>query len=240
MLYKRLYLFVFLLAGVILYTGCSSTSSSTRYKPKTDYRKPKDKSVRFTSDDRDIATVDTVKMDPRLYQDDHDDPDVIPSEESPVDLSVVIQKYGSGLNNQNSYYSTAREKILMEVIKYLNTPYKFGGNSKNGIDCSAFTQTIYMNTLQFPLSRTAREQYTQGIIIDNKDELEFGDLVFFNTRRRVKPGHVGIYIGENLFAHASSKKGVIVSSLTHEYYNRTYMGARRIESLAEVLNNPHQ
>jgi cell wall-associated NlpC family hydrolase len=125
--------------------------------------------------------------------------------------------------------STAKEKTLMEIIKYLNTPYKFGGNSKKGIDCSAFTQTIYNNAISINLLRSAREQYTQGISVD-KTQLQFGDLVFFNTRRRVRPGHVGIYIGDNLFAHASSKHGVIVSSLDHEYYTRTYMGARRMEN----------
>ena len=63
----------------------------------------------------------------------------------------------------------------------------------------------------------------------DRTELKFGDLVFFNTRRRVKPGHVGIYIGDNLFAHASSKLGVTISSLEHDYYNKRYMGARRID-----------
>ena len=77
--------------------------------------------------------------------------------------------------------------------------------------------------------RSAKEQFTQGIVIDNKEELKFGDLVFFNTRRRVKPGHVGIYLGDNLFVHASSKNGVIVTPLTHDYYTKRYMGARRIE-----------
>jgi cell wall-associated NlpC family hydrolase len=60
-------------------------------------------------------------------------------------------------------------------------------------------------------------------------------LVFFNTRRRVKPGHVGIYIGDNLFAHASSKSGVTVSSLDYDYYSNRYMGARRVDSTS-VLN----
>ena len=119
----------------------------------------------------------------------------------------------------------------MEIIKYLDTPYKYGGNSINGIDCSAFTKTIYGNVLSIDLLRSARDQYTQGIIINNRDELKFGDLVFFDTRRRVKPGHVGIYIGDNLFAHSSSKNGVIVSSLDQDYYSRKFMGGRRIENL---------
>ncbi len=96
------------------------------------------------------------------------------------------------------------------------------------IDCSAFTQTIYKNTLAINLERSARLQYKQGIEISEIENLKFGDLVFFNTRTRVRPGHVGIYIGENLFAHASSKKGVTISSLDHSYYVKRYMGGRRI------------
>ncbi len=120
----------------------------------------------------------------------------------------------------------------MEIIRYLNTPYKYGGTTKKGIDCSAFTQAVFDHAVDFQLLRTARGQYTQGIEIDNKDNLKFGDLVFFNTRRRVKPGHVGIYIGDDLFAHASSKNGVIVSSLDHTYYANRFMGGRRMEVLS--------
>ena len=125
--------------------------------------------------------------------------------------------------------SSKRELMLMEIIKYMDTPYKFGGNSLNGIDCSAFTQNVYQSAWMLNLNRSAREQYKQGIVIEDRRELEFGDLVFFNTRKRVKPGHVGIFIGDNLFVHASSKSGVTISSLDHDYYNKRYMGARRIE-----------
>ena len=119
----------------------------------------------------------------------------------------------------------------MEIIRYLNTPYKYGGNSLNGIDCSAFTQNVYRDSWLLDLNRSARDQYQQGIVIEERSDLKFGDLVFFNTRRRVKPGHVGIYIGENLFAHASRKRGVTVSSLDEDYYSRKYMGAKRMEGL---------
>ena len=118
--------------------------------------------------------------------------------------------------------------MLMEILKYINTPYKYGGTTSNGIDCSAFTQSVYNKSLAVNLQRTAREQYHEGEEIDNIDDLKFGDLVFFNTRRRVKPGHVGIYIGDHLFAHAS-KNGVTVSSLDLDYYAKRFMGGRRID-----------
>jgi lipoprotein Spr len=127
--------------------------------------------------------------------------------------------------------NSTKERMLMEIIKFLDTPYKYGGNSKNGIDCSAFTQAIFQNTFSVALLRSARDQYTQGSVIDNREGLKFGDLIFFNTRRRVRPGHVGIYIGDNLFAHSSSKNGVIVSSLDLDYYSKRFMGGRRLDGL---------
>ncbi|MCC7093281.1 MAG: C40 family peptidase, partial [Ignavibacteriaceae bacterium] len=104
-------------------------------------------------------------------------------------------------------------------------------------DCSAFTQIIFKNVFNLSLERSARLQYTQGSVIEKGDELKVGDLVFFNTRKRVRPGHVGIYIGDNLFAHASSKKGVTITELDYEYYSRTFMGARRFETNG-ISNSP--
>ena len=158
------------------------------------------------------------------------DPSDLPTEEPDIEISKVL-----GTNKSEHYdlpgfdYTTIKEQMLMEVIKYLGTPYKYGGTTKNGIDCSAFTQMLYKDVFKIDLQRSARLQFTQGKEISDKDELQFGDLVFFNTRKRVKPGHVGLYIGENLFAHASSTKGVTISLLDYDYYSRTYMGARRFD-----------
>jgi cell wall-associated NlpC family hydrolase len=88
---------------------------------------------------------------------------------------------------------------------------------------------LYKNVFNISLQRSARLQFNQGREVSGKDELQFGDLVFFNTRKRVKPGHVGLYIGENLFAHASSAKGVTISSIDYDYYSRRFMGARRFD-----------
>lgn len=155
-------------------------------------------------------------------------------EEKSIDISYLLKNYSSGNTDPSQPDRVnSREKVLMEVIKYLNTPYVYGGNSADGIDCSAFTRTVIGNTFSFGLPRSAREQYQVGEEIDGKDDLEFGDLVFFNTRRRVRPGHVGIYLGDNLFAHASSHNGVIVSSLDSTYYAKRYMGARRLETVAK-------
>lgn len=201
--------------------SCSSSSYSSRYNNDSDKNKDEIKSQqRFSDKEEEANTVDTLQ----------EEDDEIPDDQG-IDITSVMSQLNSDNNETDldADNGTLKEKMLMEIIKYLNTPYKYGGNSTRGIDCSAFTQTVYNNVLSFNLNRSAREQYKQGIEVDNPEDLKFGDLVFFNTRRRVKPGHVGIYIGDNLFAHASSRNGVIVSSLDQSYYSRRFMGGRRIE-----------
>lgn len=124
--------------------------------------------------------------------------------------------------------SKKKEKFLAEIIGYLNTPYRYGGNSRTGIDCSAFTQSVYINSLNVSLPRTAREQYRAWQTFEDRDELKFGDLIYFNTSSIYYPGHVGIYLDDDLFAHASSSKGVIISSLENNYYANRFIGANRV------------
>jgi cell wall-associated NlpC family hydrolase len=218
MFIKILLLFI---SGIML-MGCSAVSN--RYAPKSPPPEEK-KDLRYSQNQ--TTPTDTLSIDD---YDDENDEDIEPApEDEAIDISEVMSRFSAKSEDISVENSSLKERTLMEIIKYLNTPYKFGGNSKKGIDCSAFTQTVFNNASYYNLLRTAREQYTQGVAVD-KSELQFGDLVFFNTRRRVRPGHVGIYIGDNLFAHASTKQGVIVSSLDHDYYTRTYMGARRVDN----------
>ena len=239
--YLRNFLFCLSILFIIFITGCSSSLNSERYKTKTEKTETEKKSpIRFTdeNDNKNPITKDEKINDEDLktaalsedIDSEENDADDIPEEHNKVDLSGVSSRILS--NNESNKFSTVKEKMLMEIIRYLNTPYKYGGTTKKGIDCSAFTQAVFSHAIDFQLLRTARAQFTQGIEIDNKEDLKFGDLIFFNTRRRVKPGHVGIYIGDNLFAHASSKNGVIVSSLEHNYYSTRFMGARRLEFLS--------
>jgi cell wall-associated NlpC family hydrolase len=231
--FRLVVLFLFSAFGIIFYSGCASTSSSIRYHNSTDKPDEKNSTVRFgakedtSSNKFNEAANDTSNT----YDITTDtDPDDLPANEKKIDISTILKRYtqkdkGSDISPG---VTSVREKILMEIIKYLDTPYKYGGSSKNGIDCSAFTQAVYSRSLSIPLERSARDQFQMGDVIGEREDLQFGDLVFFNTRRRVKPGHVGIYIGDNLFAHSSSKYGVIVSSLDDDYYSNRFMGGRRI------------
>lgn len=107
--------------------------------------------------------------------------------------------------------------------------YRLGGSDKNGIDCSAFVQRLYENVFCINLVRTAFQQFKNCKMVWNTDSLEEGDLVFFHTRGRKRITHVGIYLANNYFVHASSSQGVIISSLTDRYWSRFYAGAGKIK-----------
>jgi len=195
----------------ILIVSCSSSSIKQRYKTISDEENKLKKSVRFSSDN-----------DEALYRNEFDEE---PIEDHPVNVEKFIVK------NEPHYISpqklTIREQMMMEIVKYLNTPYQYGGNNSNGIDCSAFTQNVFSKSLNHKLLRTASQQFQNGEKILSKSSLKFGDLVFFNTTKDSFPGHVGIILGEDLFAHASFSKGVTVSSLQSSYFKTRYVGARR-------------
>ncbi|MGI6595941.1 MAG: LysM peptidoglycan-binding domain-containing protein [Candidatus Ratteibacteria bacterium] len=120
---------------------------------------------------------------------------------------------------------TFREKILTESFNFLNMPYKLGGSGKTSIDCSTLVRCVY-EKIGIKLPNTSYKQYAEGQPI-SKEEIEEGDLLFFYNKGSV--GHVGIYIGDNMFIHASSnEKKVTIASLENAYFKRNYAGARRI------------
>jgi murein DD-endopeptidase / murein LD-carboxypeptidase len=116
------------------------------------------------------------------------------------------------------------------INEWWGTRYQYGGNSKDGIDCSALMQAI-LNNGTVSLPRTAKEQYDVTHRI-NRGELVEGDLVFFNTRGGVS--HVGVYLQNNKFAHAATSGGVMISDLDEAYWAKKYIGAGRITK-EEVL-----
>ena len=122
--------------------------------------------------------------------------------------------------------------MLVKVAKsFMGAPYKYGGNTVKGLDCSAYVKKIY-EIFDVQLPRSAREQFRVGSQI-KKEELAVGDLVFFKTKRYVKyPTHVGIYIGDGNFIHSSSghgRIGVKIDALSSDYYTKAFTGATRIK-----------
>ncbi len=122
---------------------------------------------------------------------------------------------------------TANPILYSYLDKWLGTPYRYGGFSIKGVDCSGLTKLIYENVYGVSIARTAIEIVKYVKRLSSDDELKEGDLVFFNTRNN-RVSHVGVYLGNNKFIHASTQQGVVVSSLESTYYKRTFLFAGRI------------
>jgi cell wall-associated NlpC family hydrolase len=133
-------------------------------------------------------------------------------------------------NSLGKWNNTEERNLLVRVVRnFLGVPYRLGGSTLKGIDCSAFVKKIY-EIFNVQLPRTAREQFLFGRKVE-KNQLEKGDLVFFRTRR-ANNGHVGIYIGDNQFVHASSHdKEVKVDTLDAPYFNQRFLRGVRLKEL---------
>jgi cell wall-associated NlpC family hydrolase len=118
---------------------------------------------------------------------------------------------------------------LWEYIdEWYGTHYHFGGTTKQGIDCSAFAGGLMSAVFGIGLPRMAKDQYHTGGHV-TKNDLQEGDLVFFHTTRK-GVSHVGVYLTNNKFVHASVAYGVVISDLNDPYYSRTFVGARRAKT----------
>jgi cell wall-associated NlpC family hydrolase len=217
-----------LLSVLFLLSDCSSSSISQRYGQKKDKTENTNDIVKFTNEN-----------------------DIMPDTLTDIDISLdSLDEYNEHMaiqnkNNQEAYLTkltnrtdtsvAGKDLLMMKIIELRDSPYKYGGNSKDGLDCSAFTRLVFQSTFDYNLPRSAREQYQVGLKINSRDSLQTGDLVFFNTSRRRFPGHVGIYLGENLFVHASRSLGVTISSLDEKYYTKRYVGSRRINEINNKL-----
>ncbi len=112
------------------------------------------------------------------------------------------------------------------IENWYGTPYRLGGTNKNGIDCSAFVQQLYDEVYNLGLLRTSREQFSHAASI-RREELREGDLVFFRIRSK-NISHVGVYLSDGKFVHASVSRGVVISDLDDKYWQRYYAGAGRV------------
>ena len=117
-------------------------------------------------------------------------------------------------------------RLIATAKKYMGTPYRFGGTTPKGFDCSGFVQFVF-RCHGFAIPRAADEQYYLGKKIKNRQELEPGDLVFFTTYEK-GASHCGIYLGKNQFIHVSSRRGVRVDSLDDEYWKPRWYGGKHI------------
>ena len=112
------------------------------------------------------------------------------------------------------------------LYKWLGTPYKYAGNTKKGIDCSGFTKAVISEAYHTKLRGSSRDIYSKCKSVD-KDELYEGDLVFFKINKS-NISHIGIYLQDGYFVHASVSKGVMINNLSETYYKKYFYSGGRL------------
>lgn len=166
-------------------------------------------------DSEDLVAGQKILLEP--WENDTDAP--ISQEKIAYDIKVLSE-------SSELHTKSLSERSILFAETMLNIPYRFGGTTFMGIDCSAYVQKVF-SFLDMPLPRTAREQFRVGEAV-KKDELSVGDLVFFRTYASF-PSHVGIYLGNNMFIHASSgERKVSIARLNAPYFTKRYIGAKRL------------
>jgi cell wall-associated NlpC family hydrolase len=194
---------ILLLVSFSIMTGCSSSYELSRNEHKTkkdvDGYKPR-------------VTTSTFSQKTNLTE---------------VSLESLSSSIAGFVTPTDLHVTKDRDQVMYKVIEYLNTPYLWGGTSKHGIDCSGFIQAVMYQALGVSLPRTSYEQSNVGVDVARED-LKFGDLLFFDTRGRGRVSHVAMYVGDGYFVHSGSKTGVAVASLDSEFYSRVFLKAKRV------------
>jgi len=138
-------------------------------------------------------------------------------------------RYKQEISNSREFKSLTTDDLieLGRIIQsYLGTPYSGSSRYERGLDCSQFTVEVFDRFKRIKLPRTTDDQFRTGQKI-SKSKLRYGDLVFFRTDN-TRVSHVGIYVGNNEFAHSSSSNGIIISNMHEDYWRKRYVGGRRI------------
>ncbi len=143
----------------------------------------------------------------------------VPGADSRVDIYA-----GSGVDASDS--ESVKDALYAQYDEWKGTRYQIRGLSKNGIDCSGFVHITFKSKLGVILPRSSDLQAELGTDVD-KDQLQAGDLVFFKTGRRLR--HVGVYLEDGRFLHASTKLGVVISHLNENYWKSAYWKAKRLD-----------
>ncbi|MGV4530385.1 C40 family peptidase [Ornithobacterium rhinotracheale] len=216
--------YIVLLLAIVTLSSCGTSNNylSSQYKESSNNTN----SLPVQSRAKNLYAVKVSLKKPKINYDDKITPIV------DTNRAKVLEKLEN--NSFTSYFDLTVNKLIHEAETYLGTPYRFGGTTRSGIDCSAFMQRIY-EAEGIELPRISSSQANIGVRV-TRDELQKGDLIFFSTTSRSRVTHVGMVYdvqdGKVRFIHASSSKGVTVSDLDESYWNSRYRTARRVEEFA--------
>ena len=147
------------------------------------------------------------------------------SEKAEKHASSIKKQYATKLGVPES--DIKNEKLYQFINEWYGVPYKYSGKDKSGIDCSGLTSVLYFNVYKKNISSNTKALVGEVKKI-NESDLKEGDLVFFNTNGK-SISHVGVYLQNNKFVHASTKKGVMISDMTEPYFQKTYVSSGRVK-----------
>lgn len=155
-------------------------------------------------------------------------------------LEDLIRQRGGSSNSSQAQSQASKEQagdLIMNAMGLIGLSYRYGGNNPNqGLDCSAFMQYIFKQSMRVSLPRTASEQFSVGSSVD-RSSLQPGDMVFFRTAGPSRISHVGMYIGGDRFIHAPrTGKNIEITSITSKYWSKTYAGARRVSGAGKAAS----
>jgi lipoprotein Spr len=216
--------FLYIIAVIFLLTSCASAKRLSY--PGSNSVPPPEKAERDPQFLENIAVNNTNKDEARVRR-----PARIESPKSVSgafatdieDCSELQFKYAILL--EESVESITNARLINFLESWYGVPYQFGGDSRKGIDCSAFACVMMDSVYHITIPRTAKNQYNASQKIKRED-LRQGDLVFFNTTGGIS--HVGVYLANNKFVHAATSGGVMISDLDDVYFKRRYIGAARV------------
>jgi len=204
--------------------GTASTNNSTAVKKETKFLDPIDmpaeSSKGVKEEKKSVAKKETSTTRSSTHR-----------ESDAENLSARQVKYAVLLNTPAEEVKNA--KMFDFIDDWYGTPYHLGGTTKKGVDCSAFSQFLFASVYGLNIPRTAREQYNSTSRI-SRTQLTEGDLIFFNTRGGIS--HVGVYLQNNKFVHASTSGGVMISDIFDEYWAKKFVGVGRLKDHESVVS----
>ena len=153
----------------------------------------------------------------------------LPPEHDRKSAKALLTKYEeqTGLNLRLEQFP-----LYYAIDQWMGVPYKFGGTSRKGVDCSGFTQAMYRQVYKYELPRSSVEQHKKVKRVRRKRRLKEGYLVFFRFEWSAKVSHVGLYLGKGKFVHASTSKGVMINDLSQKYYKDGFLCGGKITGLS--------